>query len=165
MSINHRFGLVQETEYCVSPLPMFLIEREKVAKFPGLAPRSSPVPARIVRSPSTLSTTEVILILWDTVGESLSNKIRSLTKFPGKAYLAPVGSSISASTSSSVNVTILWSPSSPMAAKSQGPVSLSNFHHSSLGDCRIPFSSIAWRGVTVNPTEIADVPSFCSINS
>ena len=63
MSINHWFGLVQETEYCVSPLPMFFIEREKVAKSPGLAPRSLPVPARIVRSPSTLSTTEAILIL------------------------------------------------------------------------------------------------------
>ena len=134
----HWLGLSQLTEYCVSPLPVFLIDREYTAVCPGLAPSSFPVPARMVKRPSTLSTTDVILMVCEIVGASLSNIFKSLTKLPGRANLGPAGFSKSASTSSKVSVTILESPTSPDAARSQGPVSLSNFHHSSIGDCKIP---------------------------
>ena len=84
MLIVHLSVDSQDTVYCVGPFPVFLIESENTASSPGSAPRPS-VPATTVKRPSTRSTTALSLMLCETVGELVSNRVRSETKVPGSA--------------------------------------------------------------------------------
>ena len=130
MCMVHRSSVSQLTVYWVGPLPVFLMDREKTAKSPGSAPNPS-VPATMVYNPSTLSTIAVSLMLCETVGALVSNRVRSETKVPGRAYTTSEGLDRSVSMSDMFRVTTSLSPSSPYGASVQGPDSLISFHHSS----------------------------------